>query len=152
MFEVTILVLLLVNQATGTEILTIPVALAMSGIGTLIYILCTKGKSPVYLGSSFAYITPIAVAFTKDGIDGFVTGIIAVGLIYIVFAFLIKIFGKNWIYKLLLSIVIGPMIMIIGLSLALSAVGQMELSTGSVKWKSVVVAYIGLLICLFLMI
>ena len=61
MFGATILVPLLVNQATGAEVLTIPVALAMSGIGTLIYILCTKGKSPVYLGSSFAYITPIAV-------------------------------------------------------------------------------------------
>ena len=95
MFGATILVPLLVNQAAGKEVLTIPVALVMSGVGTLIYIWCTKGKSPVYLGSSFAYITPIALAFTKDGVSGFATGIIAVGLIYVLFAILIKIFGKD---------------------------------------------------------
>ena len=67
MFGATILVPLLVNQAAGAEVITIPVALVTSGIGTLCYILCTKGKSPVYLGSSFAYITPIAVAFIKGG-------------------------------------------------------------------------------------
>lgn len=146
MFGATILVPLLVNQAAGSEVLTIPVALVMSGIGTLIYIACTKGKSPVYLGSSFAYITPIAVAFMKDGVSGFTTGIIAAGLIYLLFAFLIKIFGKEWIDKLLPPIVIGPMIMIIGLSLAPSAVSQMGLSTGSVEWKSLVVALVSFLV------
>lgn len=146
MFGATILVPLLVNQAAGAEVLTIPVALVMSGIGTLIYIGCTKGKSPVYLGSSFAYITPIAVAFMKDGVNGFVTGVIFVGLIYVLFAFLIKIFGKEWIDKLLPPIVIGPMIMIIGLSLAPSAVSQMGLSTGSVEWKSLVVALVSFLV------
>ena len=54
MFGATILVPLLVNEAAGATVLTIPVTLVMSGIGTLVYILCTKGKSPVYLGSSFA--------------------------------------------------------------------------------------------------
>lgn len=146
MFGATILVPLLVNQATGAEVLTIPTALVASGIGTLIYILCTKGKSPVYLGSSFAYITPIAVAFTKGGVSGFVTGIIAVGLIYVLFAFLIKLFGKNWIDKLLPPIVIGPMIMIIGLSLAPSAIGQLGLTTGSVEWKSLVVGLVAFLV------
>ena len=109
MFGATILVPLLVNQAAGTEVLTIPTALVASGVGTLIYILCTKGKSPVYLGSSFAYITPIAVAFAKGGVSGFATGIIAVGLIYVIFAFLIKLFGKNWIDKLLPPIVIDSL-------------------------------------------
>ena len=142
MFGATILVPLLVNEAAGETVLTIPVALVMSGIGTLIYILCTKGKSPVYLGSSFAYITPIAVAFSRGGVDGFVTGIVAAGLIYILFALLIKIFGKNWIDKLLPPIVIGPMIMIIGLSLAPSAVGQIGLSGGVIEWKSIIVAVI----------
>jgi uracil permease len=146
MFGATILVPLLVNQATGAEVLTIPVALAMSGIGTLIYILCTKGKSPVYLGSSFAYITPIAVAFMKDGISGFATGIIAVGLIYVLFALLIKVFGKDWVDKLLPPIVIGPMIMIIGLSLAPSAVGQMGLSGTALEWKNVIVALVAFLV------
>ena len=67
MFGATILVPILVNAAAGKEVLTIPVALVTSGIGTLIYILCTKGKSPVYLGSSFAFIVPIAAAYTKAG-------------------------------------------------------------------------------------
>ena len=65
MFGATILVPILVNSAAGETVLTIPVALVTSGIGTLIYILCTKGKSPVYLGSSFAFITPIAASFWK---------------------------------------------------------------------------------------
>ena len=62
MFGATILVPILVNSAAGAEVLTIPVALVTSGIGTLIYLACTKRKSPVYLGSSFAFITPIAAA------------------------------------------------------------------------------------------
>ena len=66
MFGATILVPILVNSAAGETVLTIPVALVTSGIGTLIYILCTKGKSPVYLGSSFAFITPMAAAFLKE--------------------------------------------------------------------------------------
>lgn len=146
MFGATILVPLLVNQAAGTEVLTIPVALVASGVGTLIYILCTKGKSPVYLGSSFAYITPIAVAFAKDGMSGFATGIIAVGLIYVLFAFFIKIFGKKWVDKLLPPIVIGPMIIIIGLSLAPSAVGQLGLTSGVVEWKTLLVGLIAFLV------
>ena len=146
MFGATILVPLLVNQAAGTTVLTIPVALVMSGIGTLIYILCTKGKSPVYLGSSFAFIAPIALAFAKDGINGYATGIIGVGIVYILFALLIKIFGKNWIDKLLPPVVIGPMIMIIGLSLAPSAIGQIGLNSGSLEWKSLVVALVTFLV------
>lgn len=146
MFGATILVPLLVNEAAGTTVLTIPVALIMSGVGTLIYILCTKGKSPVYLGSSFAYITPIAVAYLKDGPSGFATGIIAAGLIYILFALLIKIFGKDWINKLLPPIIVGPMIMIIGLSLAPSAISQMGLSSGTIEWKSLVVALVAFLV------
>ena len=146
MFGATILVPLLVNQAAGTTVLTIPVALVMSGIGTLIYILCTKGKSPVYLGSSFAFIAPIALAFAKDGISGYATGIIGVGIVYILFALLIKIFGKNWIDKLLPPVVIGPMIMIIGLSLAPSAIGQIGLNSGSLEWKSLVVALVTFLV------
>ena len=58
MFGATILVPILVNNAAGKEVLTIPVALVASGIGTIIYIICTKGKSPVYLGSSFAFQVP----------------------------------------------------------------------------------------------
>ncbi len=133
MFGATILVPILVNAAAGAEVLTIPVALVASGIGTLIYILCTKAKSPVYLGSSFAFITPIAVAYMKGGTSGFVTGIVGVGIIYCLFALLIKLFGKKWIDKLLPTIVIGPMIMIIGLSLAPSAVSQVGLVSETIE-------------------
>ena len=146
MFGATILVPLLVNEAAGTTVLTIPVTLVMSGIGTLIYILCTKGKSPVYLGSSFAYIVPMVAAFAKDGNSGVATGIIAVGIIYILFSFLIKLFGKSWIDKLLPPIVIGPMIMIIGLALAPNAIEQIGLSSGVVEWKSLLVALIAFLV------
>lgn len=143
MFGATILVPILVNSAAGEEVLSIPVALVASGIGTLIYILCTKAKSPVYLGSSFAFIAPIAAAYAKGGIAGAMTGIMIIGLIYVVFALIVKIIGKKWIDKILPPIVIGPMIMIIGLGLAGSAVGQIGLAENSTfEWKSVVVALI----------
>lgn len=143
MFGATILVPILVNSTAGETVLTIPVALVTSGIGTLIYILCTKGKSPVYLGSSFAFIAPLAAAFLKGGTAGAMTGVMAVGLIYIIFAIVIKFIGKNWINKLLPPIIIGPMIMIIGLGLAPSAISQIGLGTTSeIDWKGVAVALI----------
>ena len=143
MFGATILVPILVNTAAGEVVLTIPVALVTSGIGTLIYILCTKGKSPVYLGSSFAFIAPLAAAFVKGGISGAMTGVMVVGLIYVVFAIIIKFAGKNWLDKLLPPVVIGPMIMIIGLGLAPSAISQIGLGTGvDVDWRGVAVAVV----------
>ena len=146
MFGATILVPILVNSAAGAEVLTIPVTLVASGIGTLIYILCTKGKSPVYLGSSFAFIAPIAAAYLKGGISGAMTGIMAVGLIYVIFAIIIKLIGKNWLDKLLPPVVIGPMIMIIGLGLAPSAISQIGLSSGAaLEWQPIVVALVAFL-------
>lgn len=143
MFGATILVPILVNSAAGETVLTIPVALVTSGIGTLIYILCTKGKSPVYLGSSFAFIVPLSAAFLKGGISGAMTGVMAVGLIYILVALLIKFIGKDWINKLLPPVVIGPMIMIIGLGLAPSAISQIGIGSGDeISWKCIVVALI----------
>ena len=142
MFGATILVPILVNKAAGCEVISISTALLASGIGTLLYILCTKGKSPVYLGSSFAYITPIVLAFTKDGKSGFATGIITVGLIYILVAFLINRFGKSWIDKLLPPVVVGPMIMIIGLSLAPNAISQIGLNGDNIVWQNVFVAFV----------
>ncbi|MCI8700242.1 MAG: uracil-xanthine permease [Clostridia bacterium] len=147
MFGATILVPILVNAQAGETVLTIPVALVTSGIGTLIYILCTRGKSPVYLGSSFAFIAPLVAAYAKGGSSGAMTGIMAVGLVYIVFAILIKFIGKNWINKLLPPIVIGPMIMIIGLSLAPSAITQMGLNAqGVMEWKTILVAVVSFLV------
>lgn len=143
MFGATILVPILVNSAAGETVLTIPVALVTSGIGTLIYIACTRGKSPVYLGSSFAFIAPLAAAYLKGGISGAMTGVMAVGLIYIIFALIIKFAGKNWIDKLLPPIVIGPMIMIIGLGLAPSAISQIGLgSAENIDWRGVFVALV----------
>ena len=152
MFGATILVPILVNAAAGEVVLTIPVALVTSGIGTLIYLLCTKGKSPVYLGSSFAFITPIAAAFLKGGISGAMTGIMAVGILYIIVALIIKFVGKDWLDKLLPPVVIGPMIMIIGLGLAPSAISQIGIAAGSaMEWKTVLVAFVSFLVTAIVM-
>ena len=145
MFGATILVPILVNKAAGSEVLSIPVALVSSGIGTLLYILCTKGKSPVYLGSSFAFITPMAVGFAKSGKGSVFTAIMAVGLVYMLFALLIKIAGKKWLNKLLPPIIVGPMIMIIGLALAPTAVEEIGLNAVSIPWKNIVVALVAFL-------
>lgn len=146
MFGATILVPILVNKAAGQEVMSVPIALICSGVGTLLYILCTKGKSPVYLGSSFAFIAPVASVFLKDGISGVATGIISVGLVYILFALLVRIFGKNWINKLLPPIVVGPMIIIIGLSLAPNAISQIGISSGTVDIRGLIVATVSFLV------
>ena len=152
MFGATILVPILVNAAAGETVLTIPVALVTSGIGTLIYLVCTKKKSPVYLGSSFAFITPIAAAYTKGGMAGAMTGIMTVGIIYVIIAIIIKFAGKEWLEKLLPPIVIGPMIMIIGLGLAPSAISQIGLSSGtSIDYRVLIVALVAFLVTAFVM-
>ena len=145
MFGATILVPILVNTASGSEVLSIPVALISSGIGTLIYIICTRGKSPVYLGSSFAFISPMIVGFAKSGKSSVFTAIMAVGLVYVLVALIIKLVGKKWINKLLPPIVVGPMIMIIGLSLAPTAVEEIGLNIEIVPWKNIVVALVAFL-------
>jgi len=152
MFGATILVPITVNAAAGTEVLSIPVALVTSGIGTLIYILCTKAKSPVYLGSSFAFIAPITAAYLKGGISGAMTGVMVVGLIYVVVAILIKFLGKNWIDKILPPVVIGPMIMIIGLGLAPTAISQIGLSSEVIEWRNVIAALITFLVTAVVMV
>lgn len=145
MFGATILVPILVNTTTGSEVLSIPVALISSGIGTLVYIICTRGKSPVYLGSSFAFISPMIVGFAKSGKASVFTAIMTVGLVYVLVALIIKIVGKKWINKLLPPIVVGPMIMIIGLSLAPTAVEEIGLNMDAVPWKNIVIALVAFL-------
>ena len=152
MFGATILVPITVNAAAGAEVISIPVALVASGIGTLIYILCTKAKSPVYLGSSFAFIAPIAAAYIKGGISGAMTGIMTVGVIYIVVAILIKFIGKNWLDRILPPVVIGPMIMIIGLGLAPTAISSIGLDAEVIEWKGVVAALITFLVTAIVMV
>ena len=142
MFGATILVPILVNSTAGSNVLSIPVALVSSGIGTLIYIVCTKGKSPVYLGSSFAFITPMIVGFGIAGKSGVFSAIMAVGLVYVLVALIIKAAGKKWLNKLLPPIIVGPMIMIIGLSLAPTTVREIGLNEATVDWRNVVVALV----------
>lgn len=117
MFGATILVPIL----TGFPV---SVALFASGVGTILYTLITKGKVPVYLGSSFAYISAvqIAVAAMSGDVSAAQTGLMLIGLIYVIVAILIKFIGKDWIDHLLPPIVIGPMIAVIGLGLAANAV------------------------------
>lgn len=142
MFGATILVPILVNQRAGAEVLSIPVALFASGVGTLIYIFCTKGRSPVYLGSSFAFIAPMATAFLATGKASVFTALIGIGLIYVIFSILIKLFGISWVNRLLPPVVVGPMIMIIGLGLAPNAVAQAGLAGGSITWETALVVLV----------
>ena len=117
MFGATILVPLILGMPVS-------VALFASGLGTLIYMVATQFKVPVYLGSSFAFIS--AMAFAMKQMNGDVSaaqsGVVLVGLVYVVVALAVKVIGTKWIDRLLPPIVIGPMIMVIGLGLANSAV------------------------------
>lgn len=117
------------------------VALVASGIGTLTYIAVTKGKVPVYLGSSFAYITAIQLGNVNGNFASAFVGLMIVGLIYLVVAAVIKFFGSGWLKKLLPPIVIGPMIIIIGLSLSSIAIGYAGLD-GSKTIYDILVAVI----------
>ncbi|MDD4388973.1 MAG: solute carrier family 23 protein, partial [Bacilli bacterium] len=125
--------------------LPVSVALFTSGVGTLIYILCTKAKVPVYLGSSFAYITPIAiVSGFSDNPDAAnygsaLTGLFVVGIIYAIIALIIKFAGKGWIDKLLPPVIIGPMIAIIGFGLSSVAIDSSGLLEGG-SWQAKLIA------------
>lgn len=143
MFGATILVPIL----TGYPI---SVALFASGLGTLIYSFITRFKVPVYLGSSFAYISAVVIACEAMGGDKSAaqTGLILIGVIYCVVALVIKAIGKEWIDKLLPPIVIGPMIAVIGLGLASSAVSNAGFIEGG-DWKNMLIAIFTFVITAF---
>ncbi len=122
MFGATVLVPLL----TG---LNPAVALVTSGLGTMLYIAITGGRIPAYLGSSFAFIGPIIAATQTAGAGAALMGCAAAGVVYVVVALLIAKFGVKWLMHLLPPIVIGPVIMVIGLSLATVAI---EMANGTV--------------------
>ncbi len=110
-------------------------ALFGAGVGTLIYQLFTKFKSPVFLGSSFAFIGSMLAAFggaasSGAGYAGIILGAILAGLVYVVIAIIVKCAGVAWINKLMPTVVIGPTVALIGLSLAVNAVN--DLSVGKV--------------------
>ncbi len=100
------------------------VALFTAGLGTLVFQVVTKGKVPVFLASSFAFIAPIQYGVKTWGIPGTMCGIAAAGLLYVVFSFIIKFGGVRVLHKVLPPVVTGPVIMVIGLVLAPVAVGM----------------------------
>ena len=136
MFGATILVPLVLGMSVST-------ALLASGLGTLIYLVMTQFKAPVYLGSSFAYIS--AMAFAKEQMGGDISagqsGIMLVGLIYLLVSLIIRFTGIDWISKVFPPIVIGPMIMVIGLGLAGTAVTNAGFVEGG-DWRPIVTALV----------
>ena len=104
-------------------------ALFGAGVGTIIYLLFTKFRSPVFLGSSFAFLGSMFAAFagavsTEAGYAGIILGAIFAGLVYVVIAIIVKFAGVAWINKLMPAVVIGPTVAITGLSLAGNAIGD----------------------------
>lgn len=115
-------------------------ALFGAGVGTLVYQLFTKFKSPVFLGSSFAFIGSMTAAFAgaasaSAGYAGLVIGAALAGLVYVVIALVVKFVGVAWINKLMPTVVIGPTVALIGLSLAVNAVN--DLTVGKVMVEKV---------------
>ena len=113
--------------------LTPAAAMFGAGVGTLVYILFTRKKSPVFLGSSFAFIGSMFAAFAGGismqlGMLGLIIGAFLAGLVYVVIAAVVKAVGVGWINKLMPAAVIGPTVAIIGLSLAGNAVGDLQSS------------------------
>ena len=106
-------------------------ALFGAGVGTLVYLLFTKFRSPVFLGSSFAFLGSMAAAFAGGvsmalGYLGLIMGAVFGGLVYVVIAIAVKFAGVGWLNKLMPPVVIGPTVAIIGLSLAGNAVGDLQ--------------------------
>ena len=114
-FGATVLVPLLVGMDPS-------VALFTAGIGTLIFHLVTKGKVPIFLGSSFAFIAPIIKATELYGLPGTLSGLVAVGAVYGIMSALVRFRGVGFISRLFPPVVVGPVIMLIGLSLASTGV------------------------------
>ena len=107
-------------------------ALFGAGVGTIVYLLFTKFRSPVFLGSSFAFIGSMLAAFAgavsvQAGYMGLLLGAVFAGLVYVVIALVVKVAGVGWINKLMPAVVIGPTVSIIGLSLAGNAVSDLTL-------------------------
>ena len=143
----TLLVPVLVD-ASGTY-MSQPAALCGAGVGTLFYLFMTKKKSPVFLGSSFAFISPLcgAVAF---GFLGIFLGAVFAGLVYVVIALIIRKTGSAWVNKLLPPVVIGPTVALIGLSLCGSAVNNINnTAAGSYSLVHILIGVIAFLITVY---
>ena len=127
-FGATVLVPLLVGLDPSVALLT-------AGIGTLIFHAVTKGKVPVFLGSSFAFIAPIIKATELFGLAGTLSGLVAVGAVYGLMSLLVRLRGVGFIARLFPPIVVGPVIMLIGLSLAGTGVNM-----ASSNWLIAIIA------------
>jgi len=133
MFGSTVLVPLLIG-------LNPSIALFSSGCGTLVYILCTKAKIPAYLGSSFAFIATMQLLMKDYGYPAVGQGAIAAGLVYVVVALVISRFGSAWVDKILPPVVVGPIVIVIGLSLATTAANDAMLHNSNYDLKYFAVA------------
>ena len=116
---------------TADTMMSPAAALLGAGVGTLVYQLFTKFRSPVFLGSSFAFLGSMAAAFAgamsmAAGYVGLIIGAVLAGLVYVVIAIVVKFAGVAWINKLMPAVVIGPTVTIIGLSLAGNAIGDLQ--------------------------
>ncbi|ARD07066.1 uracil permease [Lactobacillus amylolyticus] len=114
MFGSTVLVPILIGISPS-------IALLSSGVGTLVHMLCTRFKIPAYLGSSFAFVATMQALMKTDGYPAVAQGAIAAGLVYVVVSIIISQIGSAWVNKVLPPIVVGPIIIVIGLSLATTA-------------------------------
>ena len=119
------------DMPAGAPAMSSAAALFGAGVGTLVYQLFTRFKSPVFLGSSFAFIGSMCAAFAgavsaQAGYLGLIIGAIVAGLIYVLIALVVKFVGVKWIKKLMPAVVIGPTVAIIGLSLAGNAIGDLQ--------------------------
>lgn len=131
--------------------MTASAALFGAGIGTLVYQICTKFRSPVFLGSSFAFLGSMFAAFAgavsvSVGYFGLIIGAAFAGLVYVVLALVVKFVGVEWINRLMPPVIIGPIVAIIGLSLAGNAVGDM-MSSGYLGLICALVTLFTVIIC-----
>lgn len=122
-------------------------ALFGAGIGTIVYLLCTKRRSPVFLGSSFTFLGAYAASIGQNyGYWGMIIGVLFAGLVYVVIALIIKVVGSGWVNKLMPAVIIGPIVALIGLSLSGTATswvmgnGAADVVYGeSYSWVSILV-------------
>ncbi|MGM9942172.1 MAG: uracil-xanthine permease family protein [Bulleidia sp.] len=127
----TIAVPLIIGNGMSTA-----AALFGAGVGTLVYTFFTKSKSPVFLGSSFAFIGSMSAAFAgavsaQAGFAGLIIGALFAGLVYVVLSFIIRAVGVEWINRIMPPVVIGPTVAIIGLSLAGNAIADLQISSAT---------------------
>ncbi|WP_438440090.1 solute carrier family 23 protein [Limosilactobacillus fermentum] len=139
MFGSTVLVPILVGLNPG-------IALFSSGVGTLMYLLITRHKIPAYMGSSFSFIVPMMALMKSTGYPGIAQGTIAVGFVYLIVSLIVSRFGSAWIDRILPPIVVGPIVMVIGLSLAATAAKDATMNGSTYDIKYFIVAMLTLLI------